>query len=255
MSAPRLSCTPEVVSMRARLAACTLAVVAACSPKDPGDGTSEGGSTTTTTQTTGDPTTTTETPTSSTTTQASTEPASSTTDATSSSTTSTTDPLSPCSWDWPEFQGLHYCPAPMELAVPLTGMTPAGPRTFRFAMFGLQGCYSCYSAESPAITFYTEAPGDEPEIPAADHLRLEWFESTDPQGWARLDGGLLGIGPDMLTLELTSVPGLDETSPPLDEAAPPILSGSFSIQGDGWDLAGSFDATLCSELLWFISCE
>jgi hypothetical protein len=243
--------------MLARLAACTLAVVTACGPKDPGDGASEGESTATTTtagQTTTEPapSTTSEAPTSSATTQASTEPSSSTTDATSSG---TTEPLSPCSWHWPEFQGLLYCPAPMELAVPLTGMTPAGPRTFRFAMFGLQGCYSCYSAESPAITFYTEAPGDEPELPAADHLRLTWFEGTDPRGWARLDGALLNVETEILTLELTSVPGLDETSPPLDEAAPPILSGSFSIQGDGWDLAGSFDATLCSELLWFINCE
>ena len=122
-------------------------------------------------------------------------------------------------------------------------------------MFGLQGCSSCYTAESPAITLYVEEPGDEPYLPETDIVRIEWWKHADPAISAMLDGKLVHMQDVALTLELTSVPSEAETSPPLDEAAPPVLRGSFAVEGEGWDLAGSFDATLCSELRWFIDCE
>lgn len=229
--------------MLARLVPCVLAL-AACSPKSPGDSASDGESTgapamTTTSQVPTEPTT-------------SPSPWPGTTDASSSS---TTGELDPCSWFWPEFEELRFCPAPVELDPPITGMTPAGPITLRFALFGLQHCASCPNAEDPAITFYAEPPGLETQNPAGDHLDVEVFGKWDPWAFARVAGEPVSLGAAEVSLELTSVPSEEETSPPLDEAAPPVLSGTVTIQGDGWDLAATFDATLCNDLNWAVACE
>jgi len=229
--------------MLARLATCAV-VFAACNPKTPGDGASDSESTgapaTTTSQVPTEPTT-------------STVPWQVTTDASSSS--STTGELDPCSWFWPEFEELRFCPEPVELDPPTTGMTPAGPITLRFALFGLQHCASCPNAEDPSITLYSEPPGPETRNPAGDYLRIEVFAHWDPEAHARIAGESATLGAAEVSLDLTSVPGEEQTSPPLDEVAPPVLIGTFTIQGDGWDLTGTFDATLCNDLNWAVACE
>ncbi|MDC0669992.1 hypothetical protein [Nannocystis radixulma] len=231
--------------MLARLVACAL-VLAACNPKDPGDSASEGTST-------GAPATTT------TTSQVPTESASptgtsSTGDAEPTSSSSTGE-LESCSWRRPEFENFRFCPAPVELPVPITGTTPAGPITLRYALFGLQQCWICPTAEYPQILLSADPPDLELVEPTGDHISLTLWPHDDLGVGTWLGGMGVNKGDAEVALELPDVPDTDETSPPFDEAAPPLLPGTLTIQGDGWDLTASFEASLCSDLNWFIPCE
>lgn len=230
--------------MFARLAACAL-VLAACNPKDPGDsaseGTSTGATTTTTSQVPTEP-------------AGPTDPGTSSTDTAEPTASSTTGELETCSWRRPEFENFRFCPAPVELPVPITGTTPAGPITLRYALFGLQQCWVCPTAELPMILLYADPPGSETREPTGDHIRVELWPHDDLKVQTWLGEMYVKEGDAELALDLPDIPDTDETAPPFDEAAPPLLPATLTIQGDGWDLTASFEASLCSDLNWFIAC-
>jgi hypothetical protein len=134
-------------------------------------------------------------------------------------------------------------------------MTPAGPITLRFALFGLQKCSSCFTAELPMILLYPEPPGLETLEPSGDHVRVILGPFEDLQIEVRIDGMYVNDKEAEVALDLPDIPDTDETSPPLDEAAPPLLPATLTIQGAGWDITASFAASLCSDLNWFHVCE
>ncbi len=235
---------------RPTLAAC-LALLTACAPKDPAttatdsDASTEGATTTSTT--------------SSSTTDATTTAAASTTTtgdstgaASSSGATTSIEPVCP----WSGHEGLVFCPAPTGMNAVVAGTTPYGPVDLHYAHFGLFMCASCPDPAYFSLRLYADPPslGE----PAGDYIALENFELLhiadfgDP---GKIAGQMIAIRPVDSTLVDPAIPTIEQTAPPLDEAMPPVVSATLHLTGNGWDVHGTIDATLCTELNWFIPCE
>ena len=73
--------------------------------------------------------------------------------------------------------------------------------------------------------------------------------------WDFIAGQMIAIRPVDSTLVDPAIPTIEQTAPPLDEAMPPVVSATLHLTGNGWDVHGTIDATLCTELNWFIPCE
>lgn len=243
-----------------RALSCVLAL-AACGPGSPSPGattsgaasTGETGTTTTgVTSSSGasDPTT----GSSMSSTTPATSTAASTATSSTSSATSSTGGLGECSWYWPEFQDLVFCPAP-GAGTEISGTSPLGPVNFQFALFGLQTC-GCPSPIMPSLWLYSEPPGADPEQPPGDFMRLYVYQGNVTGAKASVAGMWMNLEPEVkMVVELSAEPTFEETSPPLDEGAPPVFAGTLTLHGGGWDVAGGFTATLCNELDWSIPCE
>lgn len=173
-----------------------------------------------------------------------------------SSSGGTTESIDPCPWYWPENRGLEFCPAPSGVGTEISGTTPFGPASFKFALFGLQQCSFCPEASSPMLMFFSEPPGVDVEQPPGDFLRFGLWSGTVAYTAGRVAGNVAKPGNNVeVIVEFSAIPSVEETAPPLDEMAPPVLSGNITIQGEGWQLGGTFVASLCTGLDWSIACE
>lgn len=186
---------------------------------------------------------------------------SSTVDGTTASTSdgatsSTGGPLSPCRWEWPEDQGLTFCPAPPVGETLVQGTTPLGEVSFTSALFGLQRC-GCPSPVAPSLWLYDGLPGPDPGAPTRDVLSVDLGEGGGFFGGSLRVGGMgMGIGPGVaFSFEFIEVPTDEDTAPPLDEDAPPRMIGIVTATGSGWKLGGTVTASLCTELDWEFPCE
>lgn len=242
-----------------------LFILAACAPKDPatsesasdGSGSSTSSastssastiSTSTTSASTGEPT------------SSSTggSPTASTGEPTSASTGATTGELPACSWRWPEYQGLQFCPPLAGMNADIAGSTPNGPVSLHYAHFGLFLCAECPHADDGQLRLYADPPalGE----PAGDYLALVWLSPSSLElgtwvGPGEIGGQTIDMFPTDITLEDAVIPPVEQTSPPLDEAAPPVVSGTLHLTGNGWDVHGTFTAPLCTALDWTPPCE
>lgn len=234
----------------------SLLLFTACSPKDPASTATEGDTSGTSETSAGTTTAATTTGAPATTTAASTG---GTTEAASSSGSTTSEPPI-CSWYEPESQGLVFCPPLAGMNADVTGTTPYGPVTLRYAHFGLMLCANCPTASDGSLRLYADAPtlGE----PSGDFLAFEWLSenslqlaSFGPSGQVGGQPVMFDMFPTDLTLTDLVLPPDEQTSPPLDEAMPPVVSGTLHITGDGWDVQGSFTAPLCTALNWTPFCE
>jgi hypothetical protein len=215
-----------------------LLVLLACNPGDPAGSTASVATGASAPMTTG------------TTTSGTAESSSSSSDTTATPTSSdSTGPVETCAWHRPEFQDLRFCPAPLELGTEITGKTQYGPVSFKFARFGLMTCALCPHAREPSLVLYNEPWTTDTEKPPGDYLRLAPFTE------GRIGFQSMNLANAEITLEFTTIPNEETTSPPLDDAAPPVLLGTMTLKSDGWDLAGNFAATLCTDLDWNPPCE
>lgn len=232
-----------------------LSLALACNPKDPGETATDAASTSDA-ATTGDATTS---PTSgAATTIGSTDATTSgsSTDAATTTSATTTEPPPVCAWYLPEHQGLVFCPAPIAENAAISGTTPFGPVDLRYAEFGLFECADCPTPASFSLRLYADPPnlGEA----SGDFLGFEYFSGlqlatfTDP---GAIGGQSVAMAQFDVTLTDVVIPTLEQTSPPLDESTPPVVSGTVKLSGDGWDVSGTFSATLCTELNWIIPCE
>lgn len=217
----------------------------ACAPTDPQRGTTDGDSGSTVTSAASAD-------------SSSTTSATTTSATTSESTGESTGGLPDCSWYWPEYSELIFCPPLPDMNADVVGTTPYGELSLRHAHFGLLLCAECPTADGGSLRLYADPPvlGEA----TGDFLSFEWVSEgtlhlAEWDTLSRLGGHGVEIVPDKLTLTGVVIPSLAQTSPPLDEAAPPVLSGTLTISGNGWDLAGSFSAPLCTTVDWSLPCE
>lgn len=242
--------------------AATLALFTACAPKDPAS-TATDGDASTSEATTAASTTSTATATSTATTDAAStstpittgEPATtgdSTSAASSSGATTSVEPLCP----WSGHEGLVFCPPPAAMNAMVSGTTPYGPVELHYAHFGLFMCATCPDPAYYSLRLYADPPslGE----PTGDYIALENFELLHVAEFNQ-PGSIAGQTIDILPVDLMladpAIPTTEQTAPPLDEAMPPVLSGTLHITGNGWDVHGTVDATLCTELNWTVFCE
>lgn len=232
-----------------------LAFMSACAPKDPSGPGSEGGSesgtgsgaSATASPTTGGESSGGESTGGESSGQASTGPGS-----TGEASSSGGSPV--CAWYDPANQS--YCPLLAAPNIELTGDTPMGPATFKYAYFGLFLCASCPEPDEPALGLFAEAqsPGLEPLV--GDYLLFRlWSAGQLAEYEGRIGGQPIALGQAAVSFPELMVATEEQTTPPLDPAAPPTMAGTISVIGDGWMLAGEFTASLCTGLDWTPPCE
>lgn len=238
---------------RPTLAAC-LALFTACAPKDPAT-TATDGDASTSEATTASPASTGDATTAATTGDTGTTGGTTgdtTSAASSGGATTTAEPVCP----WSGHEDLVFCPAPTAMTAAIAGATPYGPVELRYAHFGLFLCASCPDPAYFSLRLYADPPvlGE----PTGDYIALENFEIPHFAEF-HSPGTIAGQPIDILTMDVTftdaAIPTVEQTAPPLDESMPPVLTGTLSITGNGWDLHGTVDATLCTELDWYVFCE
>ncbi|MCA9713463.1 MAG: hypothetical protein H6713_40345 [Myxococcales bacterium] len=183
--------------------------------------------------------------------------ASSSSDASATEPGATTGAEEECSWHSPEYQGLKICPAVVDSNAAVSGATPLGPVAFTHARYGLYLCASCPTARGAALFLYSGTlVADEPYPEEGDYMLIRGIEEGSLWGGVALrvngeyhteDGA--GLSVDVV------FPELEETSPPQVIDAPPLLSGELTIDAGDWQLAGDFDAVLCTGLSWTPPCE
>lgn len=151
-----------------------------------------------------------------------------------------------CNW-FDEPDGKNFCPLATGANANIAGMTPVGPIAFKFAYFGLGPCLDCPQAVNGSLVFYGEAEG--PTKESVDLLRVSFFIAVgvsvklgDKESGFNIVEDEQGI---IVSFTDVDVPSVAETNPPLDPDAPPTLSGKLTIVGGGWDVSGSFTASLC----------
>ena len=237
--------------------AATLALFTACAPKDPATTATDGDASTS-------EATTAATTTSTATTAATTDPATTTGDGTgaASSSGATTSDLPACSWQWPENWDLVFCPSPAAMNADVSGTTPFGPVELHYAHFGLFECASCPTAQDGSLSLYADPPtlGES----TGDRLAFEWLSANSLQlasfsAVSQIGGQPVKYDPTKFPTDLTLTdlvfPPDEQTAPPLDEAMPPVVSATLHLTGNGWDVHGSFTASLCTTLNWTPFCE
>lgn len=170
---------------------------------------------------------------------------------------------------------IEYCPLDWPAAGTITGTTPFGPFTGPYARFGWIGCYG--GASEPELVILADEPALVDTL-AQDHsyyddgarpfpaLRIRLDSSGTPTDWH--DAGWTGdsmeyaeyYGTMGIEAEATALADITITmSVPVADTDEPVMGfprivGTLSIQGDGWDLAGSFDAAYCGPLAWGHEC-
>lgn len=132
-------------------------------------------------------------------------------------------------------------------------------RTGRRRGDGLYLCADCPTPDDASILLYRDWITANEPLPEGDYLLIHGVFDYDGLGsWEELSGQINGemfvewSGGELSRLVL---PSMAATMPPQIVDAPERLSGAITIKRDGWQLAGSFDATPCTGLNWIPICE
>jgi len=167
---------------------------------------------------------------------------------------------------------LTYCPLDWPGSGTIAGTTPMGPFSGAYARFGWVGCYGY--ADTPELVILA----DETALVAAmaeDFSYYNWGARPFPAlrfGLPHPDAGWETegwTGETMWSVTLYATNGVDEedvhqgtvtvsmsvaVQATVDPVEVPRIVGTLSVAGDGWDLAGTFDAAYCGALTWGHEC-